>query len=157
MWRSPKEAYHPDCCMPRVKHGGGSVMLWAAMSWHYRPNTGARWLKDYRTILEGHVHPVVQTLYTEGGTMFRMIMHQYTQQDWGQWFDEHESEDEHLSRPAQSPDLNIMSHFGVFWRSKSGNVFFHQHHVVTWPLFCKRNDSKSLWLLCRTCICHSQD
>ncbi|KAL6458256.1 hypothetical protein MHYP_G00334860 [Metynnis hypsauchen] len=26
VWRSPKEAYHPDCCMPRVKHGGGSVM-----------------------------------------------------------------------------------------------------------------------------------
>ncbi len=87
----------------------------------------------------------------------RMIMHQYTQQDWGQWFDEHESEDEHLSRPAQSPDLNIMSHFGVFWRSEWGNVFFHQQHIVTWPLFCKRNDSKSLWLLCRTCICHSQD
>ncbi|KAL6477195.1 hypothetical protein MHYP_G00156940 [Metynnis hypsauchen] len=26
VWRSPKEAYHPDCCTPRVKHGGGSVM-----------------------------------------------------------------------------------------------------------------------------------
>ena len=34
VWRSPKEAYHPDCCMPRVKHGGGSVMVWDARSWH---------------------------------------------------------------------------------------------------------------------------
>ncbi len=27
VWRSHKEAYHPDCCMPRVKHGGGSVKV----------------------------------------------------------------------------------------------------------------------------------
>ena len=34
MWRSLGEAYHPNCCMPRVQHGGGSVMVWTAISWH---------------------------------------------------------------------------------------------------------------------------
>jgi hypothetical protein len=30
----PKEAYYPKCLVPSVKHGGGSVIIWAAMSWH---------------------------------------------------------------------------------------------------------------------------
>ena len=73
VWRSPKEAYHPDCCMPRVKHGGGSVMVWAAISWHslgpILVPDGRVTGKDYRTILEDHVHPMVQTLYPEGGSV----------------------------------------------------------------------------------------
>ncbi|KAL1276901.1 hypothetical protein QQF64_023574 [Cirrhinus molitorella] len=56
VWRSSKEAYHPDCCMPRVKHGGRSVMVWAAMSWHSLGPIlvldGRVTAKDYRTILE---------------------------------------------------------------------------------------------------------
>jgi len=31
---SPKKAYNPICLVPTVKHGGGSVMIWAAMSWY---------------------------------------------------------------------------------------------------------------------------
>ena len=27
------EAYNPDCLLPRVKHGCGSVMVWAMISW----------------------------------------------------------------------------------------------------------------------------
>lgn len=34
---------------------------------------------------------------------------------------------------------------------------FLLHHVVTWPLFCKKNHSGFLWSLCRTFFCHSQD
>jgi hypothetical protein len=32
IWRSPKEAYNPECLAPAVKHGGGSMMVWAAVS-----------------------------------------------------------------------------------------------------------------------------
>ena len=32
--RTPKEAYNPECLVPTVKHGGGSVMIWAAISWY---------------------------------------------------------------------------------------------------------------------------
>ncbi|XP_011137057.1 uncharacterized protein LOC105181771 [Harpegnathos saltator] len=33
-WRAPKEAYDPDCLLPTVKHGGASVIIWAAISWY---------------------------------------------------------------------------------------------------------------------------
>ena len=32
VWRTPKQAYDPDCLLPTVKHGGGSVMIWAVIS-----------------------------------------------------------------------------------------------------------------------------
>jgi len=48
-------------------------------------------------------------------------------------FDEDESEVEDFQFSAQSPDLNIIE--------VSENFFLHQHHIVTWTLFCKRNGS----------------
>jgi hypothetical protein len=33
VWRTLKEAYNPECLVPTVKNGGGSVMVWAAISW----------------------------------------------------------------------------------------------------------------------------
>jgi hypothetical protein len=33
IWRTPKEAYNRDFPVTTVKHGEGSVMVWAAVSW----------------------------------------------------------------------------------------------------------------------------
>jgi len=33
--RTPKEAYIPECLVLSVKHGGGSLTIWAAISWYY--------------------------------------------------------------------------------------------------------------------------
>ncbi len=103
--RSPKEAYHSDCYMTRVKHGGGSEMDWAAITWHSLGPIlvldGCITAKDYQNILEDHVHPMVQTLYPEGGAMYQddnAPIH--TARCVTEWFDEHESEAEHLPWPA---------------------------------------------------------
>jgi len=34
VWTTPKEACSPECLVQTVKHGGGSVMIWAAISWY---------------------------------------------------------------------------------------------------------------------------
>ncbi len=88
----------------------------------------------------------------------RMIMHQYTQQDvWQSGLMNMKVKLNIFHGQHSHQILILLSHFGVFWRSESGNVFLHQHHVVTWPRFCEWNGSKSLWPMYRTCICHCQD
>ena len=32
--RMPQKAYNPECLVPTVEHGGGSVMILATMSWY---------------------------------------------------------------------------------------------------------------------------
>jgi hypothetical protein len=34
IWRTSKEAYNPECKVTTVKHVGGSVKVWAALSWY---------------------------------------------------------------------------------------------------------------------------
>jgi hypothetical protein len=39
VWRTAKEAYNPECLVPTVKHGRGSVTDRAEISWwHYYPS-----------------------------------------------------------------------------------------------------------------------
>jgi hypothetical protein len=34
VWKTPKGAYNSECLVPTVQHEGGSVMIWAAISWY---------------------------------------------------------------------------------------------------------------------------
>jgi hypothetical protein len=115
VWRQPKEAFEPDCLLPTVKHGGGSVMIWGAISWksagpivslHGRINS-----QDYLGILSDQVHPMVSELFPEGNAVFQddnAPIH--TAKVVSAWHEEHSAEVEHLVWPAQSPDQNIIEH-----------------------------------------------
>jgi hypothetical protein len=95
--RTPKEAYNPECLFPTVKHGGGSVMVWAAISWYsVGPIVTAR---VYMDRLGNQVHPIIQTscpndAFFQDNSPIHMVG---TVQSW---FEEHEGE-LHLPWPAQ--------------------------------------------------------
>ncbi|MBJ5627078.1 hypothetical protein JGG67_22925 [Salmonella enterica subsp. enterica serovar Derby] len=83
VWRTPAEAYNPDCLLPGVKHGGGSIMVWAMISWfaagpiitlHGRINSG-----DYVTILADHVHSMGRPCFRLGIAPFKMITPRFTE------------------------------------------------------------------------------
>ena len=64
VWRMPKEACNPECLVPTVKCGGGSMMIWAPISWYSASAVitlnGQITGSDYVDILGSQVHPVVQ-------------------------------------------------------------------------------------------------
>jgi hypothetical protein len=65
-WGTPKKTYIPECLVANVKHGDGSVTIWAVISWYssdpINPN-GRIAASDYVDILGKQVHPVVQMLF----------------------------------------------------------------------------------------------
>ena len=75
MWRTPKEAYHPDCLLPTVKDGGESVIVWAAISWYSAGPmltlAGRVAANDYLGILGDQVLPMVQTLFPHKDAIFQ--------------------------------------------------------------------------------------
>ena len=104
MWRSTKEAHHPDCCVP--KHGGGSVMGTQSLGSNIMAFSTVLYVfitaKDYRTILENHVHLMLQTLYPERGAMYQHDNAPiHTARFVTECFDEYEIQVKHLAWPAQ--------------------------------------------------------
>ena len=73
VWRTPKEAYNPECLVPTAKHWGGSVMICAAISWYFAGSIMALHGRDTACdnvgIASNHVHPVVQ-MFRNNGAIF---------------------------------------------------------------------------------------
>jgi hypothetical protein len=68
VWRTPKEAYNPECLLPTVKHGGGSVMVWTKISLSVGPIItihGRITAREYVDMLDSQVHPIIQTFFSE--------------------------------------------------------------------------------------------
>ena len=108
-WR---KAWNPECLVPTMKHGGRSVMIWAAISWYFAGPviTLHGWItaSDYMDILGNQVHAVVQMLFPDNYAVFQDdSSHMHAARNVHSWIEEHEYALEHLPRPAQSSDLNI--------------------------------------------------
>jgi len=90
----PKEAWNPECLVPSVKHGGGSVLIWAAISWYCAGPIIALngWItaSDYMDILGNQVHAVVQMLFPDNEAVVQDDSSPIQSQkcsflDWGAW------------------------------------------------------------------------
>jgi hypothetical protein len=96
-----------------VKHEGGSVIIWAAISGYCAGPiitlNGPIIASDYVDILVNQLHPKVQMLFPKNDAVFQddnLLIH--TARSFQSWFEEHEDKLQYLSRLAQSPDSNII-------------------------------------------------
>jgi hypothetical protein len=96
-----------------VKHGGRSVIIWAAISWYSAGPVitlhGRITANDYVDILGNQVNRMVQTLFPNNDAIFQgdnLPIH--TRSCFQSWFEEHEDALQHHLWPGKSPDLNII-------------------------------------------------
>ncbi|GFX91262.1 transposable element Tcb1 transposase [Trichonephila clavipes] len=123
VWRTPTEAIHVDCLVPTVKHGEESVMVWAAISFRgLGPLVVLRGMitgDPYQSILEDHLHPMLQTLFPGERPVFQDDNAPVHTSRWVQtWLHEHVDEVEYLIWCPQSPDLNIIQHLWGYLENK---------------------------------------
>ncbi len=101
----------PGCTMGRRQAGGGSVMLWAMLSWE---TLGHAFHVDvtlthttYLSIVEDHLNPFMETDFPGGCGPFQQDNAPcYKVKITQEWFEEKNNEFEVLT----SPDLNPIKH-----------------------------------------------
>lgn len=73
MRRLPGEHLAPRCIMGRRQAGGGSVMLWAMYDLEIKDSVVHVDVTNttYLTIVAEHVHPFIETVFTDGCGLFQ--------------------------------------------------------------------------------------
>jgi len=122
--RTPKEAYNPECLVPTVKHGGGYVTIWAAITWY---SAGLISILNGRIIasncvdiLGKQVPPVFYMLFPNNEVIFKNDNSPiHTAGCFQSWFGEYEDALQHIPWPVKSPDINIIE---TLWSVIEGRV-----------------------------------
>jgi hypothetical protein len=105
VWRTPKEVYNMECLVPTVKHEGGCVMVWVAISWYNTVGPiitlhGRITAREYVDRLGNQVHPMIQTLFSNNTVFQGANAPIHTAGTVQSWFKEQEGELQHLLWPA---------------------------------------------------------
>jgi hypothetical protein len=105
IWRMPKDACNPECLVPTVNHGAGSVMVWLARLWYsgdpiimlHGRITG----REYVGRLSNHVPLMIQTLFPHNDAVFQDDTAPiHTAGTVQSWFEELEGELQHHPWPT---------------------------------------------------------
>ena len=144
-----------------MKHGGGSVMTWAAISsYAFGPIitlNGRITASDYVDTSGNQVHPVVQMLFPNNDVIFKDgISPIHTVRSVLSWFEEHEDALQTFSWPAQSPNVNIIEQLWSVLESRVRSRFpppslkqlqdVLQDDWYSIPLEPTRNLYESIWV-----------
>jgi len=111
VWRTPKETYSPEWLVPTVKHGGGSVMNRAAVTWYpIITLDGGIIALDYVNILSNQVHPMAQMLFPNNAVFRDDNSPIHTARNVQSCFEEHEDASGWIGKVSQTLHAHRTEH-----------------------------------------------